>query len=516
MASPGLNLESPASLSPLLPFSTPLDPGLSGREATPGTTPYELSEQHLTLGSGNGGHNSNLRQGLRGDEIRQAHVAQERRRQAHAARFGLDRSPSRSAMGRRSLVQRSSLHHTSSSTLGAQSYDMLGSGWREPSEMVGDLAATSRTYTPLTLFPSSSQPSSPPIPLRTLEPVFPSRNFRVWDNVPRERTATQLASRFRTPRFSSAMAETASSAATHNRDNGVTAGERAAPTTQLYQQHDRLAAPIYARGVGAPSARGATQAAYLYNIPVTPGFGAAPMASGLNSLLASPTNSTISFATQAPSLFACPSPPLPNPFPSTSPATPHLHLPLSGITTLPTPRPGPLDFGRSSFYHPMNCRAEQPQPQQPENPWEARAQLLIKGFSPNYRGDPDLARNRSAAIPAEQNCSLFVVGLAPDVTTHELLSGIRGVGRVYATHINPPDPVRGHFGSAAKVVFFERAGAGMHLFTHTFLPSLPPSGPALGPLPTNILTGGSRQRASMTSTRPPASQRRAARSSAPK
>ncbi|KXX80607.1 hypothetical protein MMYC01_202678 [Madurella mycetomatis] len=180
---------------------------------------------------------------------------------------------------------------------------------------------------------------------------------------------------------------------------------------------------------------------------------------GLNSLLASPANSTTSFTTQVPSLFVCPSPPPPNPFPSTSPATPNHPLSLSDITTLSIPRSGPLNFDRASFYHPMNCRAEQPQLRQPENPWEARAQLLIKGFSPNYRGDPDLARNRSAAIPAEQNCSLFVVGLAPDLTTHELLSGIRGVGRVYATHINPPDPARGHLGSAAKVVFFERAGA---------------------------------------------------------
>ncbi|KAK4155014.1 hypothetical protein C8A00DRAFT_32193 [Chaetomidium leptoderma] len=107
-----------------------------------------------------------------------------------------------------------------------------------------------------------------------------------------------------------------------------------------------------------------------------------------------------------------------------------------------------------SFYHPMNCRSsDEPQSQQ-----EAHA-LLLKGFSPNYRGDPDLLRNQSAAISAEGNCSLFLVGLAPDLTTHELLSGIRGVGRVYATHINPPVPERGHVYSAAKLVFFERQGA---------------------------------------------------------
>ncbi|KAL2019315.1 hypothetical protein VTK56DRAFT_9782 [Thermocarpiscus australiensis] len=110
-----------------------------------------------------------------------------------------------------------------------------------------------------------------------------------------------------------------------------------------------------------------------------------------------------------------------------------------------------------SFYHPMNCRtgtAHQPVTQRDTHA------LLLKGFSPNYKGDPDLQRNQSAAIPADANCSLFLVGLAPDLTTRELLSGIRDIGRVYATHINPPDPKRGHFLSAAKVVFFERAAAG--------------------------------------------------------
>lgn len=124
----------------------------------------------------------------------------------------------------------------------------------------------------------------------------------------------------------------------------------------------------------------------------------------------------------------------------------------------------------TAFYHPMTCRAlDGPRSQQ-----ETHA-LLLKGFSPNYRGDPDLARNQSATIPADANCSLFLVGLAPDLTTHELLSGIRGVGRVYATHINPPAPERGHVLSAAKVVFFERRGAG-ELFCLPFppLPSLPP------------------------------------------
>ncbi|KAL2173799.1 uncharacterized protein P884DRAFT_317204 [Thermothelomyces heterothallicus CBS 202.75] len=112
-------------------------------------------------------------------------------------------------------------------------------------------------------------------------------------------------------------------------------------------------------------------------------------------------------------------------------------------------------FDNATFYHPMNRRS----PNHPRTQDEIHA-LLLRGFSPNYRGDPELARNQSATIPPEANCSLFLVGLAPDLTTHELLSGIRNTGRVYATHINPPDPERGHSHSAAKLIFFERAGAG--------------------------------------------------------
>ncbi|KAL2128952.1 hypothetical protein VTI74DRAFT_8419 [Chaetomium olivicolor] len=118
----------------------------------------------------------------------------------------------------------------------------------------------------------------------------------------------------------------------------------------------------------------------------------------------------------------------------------------------------------SSFYHPMSCRAS----------WKKRTReqthaLLLKGFSANYRGDPDVARNQSAPIREEESCSLWIVGLAPDLTTHELLSGIHNIGRVYATHINPPVPERGHTLSAAKVVFFERTAA--ELFYKTFAPT---------------------------------------------
>ncbi|KAK4444914.1 hypothetical protein QBC34DRAFT_307968 [Podospora aff. communis PSN243] len=89
----------------------------------------------------------------------------------------------------------------------------------------------------------------------------------------------------------------------------------------------------------------------------------------------------------------------------------------------------------------------------------AALEKMTKGFSPFYKGDTDILRNRSAEIPAEENCSLFITGLSPTTTTPQLLGAIRNVGRVYATHINGPEPDRGHMTCAAKVVFFERAAA---------------------------------------------------------
>lgn len=84
---------------------------------------------------------------------------------------------------------------------------------------------------------------------------------------------------------------------------------------------------------------------------------------------------------------------------------------------------------------------------------------MIAGFSPNYRGNIGLPRNRSADIPPHLNCSLFILNLPADITTRELLANIRNAGRVYATHINAPEIDKGHGTCAAKVIFFERVAA---------------------------------------------------------
>ncbi|KAK0655401.1 hypothetical protein B0T16DRAFT_432761 [Cercophora newfieldiana] len=99
-------------------------------------------------------------------------------------------------------------------------------------------------------------------------------------------------------------------------------------------------------------------------------------------------------------------------------------------------------------------------------PIDEAIELMTKGFSPRYRGNPDLERNLSAPIPAHLNCSLFITGLAPTTTTAQLLGAIRDTGRVYATYINGPEPDRGHLTCAAKIVFFERAAA--ERFFHRF------------------------------------------------
>ncbi|KAL1896971.1 hypothetical protein Cpir12675_002551 [Ceratocystis pirilliformis] len=79
-------------------------------------------------------------------------------------------------------------------------------------------------------------------------------------------------------------------------------------------------------------------------------------------------------------------------------------------------------------------------------------------FSDNYRGERTL-RNCSAVIDDSVNCSLWITNLPPAVSHNELLSEIRGIGRVYATVINPPNASSGHSTSAAKIVFFERNAA---------------------------------------------------------
>ncbi|KAB5532568.1 hypothetical protein GE09DRAFT_1251374 [Coniochaeta sp. 2T2.1] len=100
------------------------------------------------------------------------------------------------------------------------------------------------------------------------------------------------------------------------------------------------------------------------------------------------------------------------------------------------------------------------QPAKIETTPQAKAyEKMLAGFSPNYQGNIYIPRNRSANIPDNENCALFITALPPTVTITGLLATIRDTGRVYVTHINQPEPENGHSTCAAKIIFFERRAA---------------------------------------------------------
>jgi len=83
-----------------------------------------------------------------------------------------------------------------------------------------------------------------------------------------------------------------------------------------------------------------------------------------------------------------------------------------------------------------------------------------KGIPLTYQGDITNPLNLSAEIPADKNTSLWISGLPPTCSTRELLGSLAiagPFGRIFATAMAPP--ARGHDTAAAKVQFFDRAGA---------------------------------------------------------
>ncbi|KAI1647441.1 uncharacterized protein F4817DRAFT_315910 [Daldinia loculata] len=90
----------------------------------------------------------------------------------------------------------------------------------------------------------------------------------------------------------------------------------------------------------------------------------------------------------------------------------------------------------------------------------------------NYLGNRWLARNRCAPITNDQNCRLWIERLPPDCTYQNLLSSIRDVGPIYATHIVPPMAEITDVGvhpiptSAASVTFFSHHDANLFLAKH--------------------------------------------------
>ena len=78
----------------------------------------------------------------------------------------------------------------------------------------------------------------------------------------------------------------------------------------------------------------------------------------------------------------------------------------------------------------------------------------IQNSTKPYKGSNP---NKSDDIPESENCSLFMVGLPVDVTYQQILAPIKNIGRIFASHIIPPD--RRNAKPAAKLVFFERKSA---------------------------------------------------------
>ncbi|KAI1138686.1 hypothetical protein F5Y05DRAFT_418912 [Hypoxylon sp. FL0543] len=92
--------------------------------------------------------------------------------------------------------------------------------------------------------------------------------------------------------------------------------------------------------------------------------------------------------------------------------------------------------------------------------------------NPRYRGNPTLKRNRSADIPEEMNCRLWITGLPPTCTVSDLLGAIRDIGPVYASYVIPPPANVQKNGrtirtAAASLTFFTETAANRFLARHS-------------------------------------------------
>ncbi|OAA54648.1 hypothetical protein ISF_08249 [Cordyceps fumosorosea ARSEF 2679] len=108
-------------------------------------------------------------------------------------------------------------------------------------------------------------------------------------------------------------------------------------------------------------------------------------------------------------------------------------------------------------------------------------------FSDRYHGMHTESNASAEHLTSEQNASLWITNLPPDITHHELLGQIRRVGRVWCCFINGPDGVK-HATAAAKIVFFQPAAAQL-LLQQTSLDGLSVRGWRAKVAPNRIKTG---------------------------
>ncbi|OTA98072.1 hypothetical protein M426DRAFT_17787 [Hypoxylon sp. CI-4A] len=96
--------------------------------------------------------------------------------------------------------------------------------------------------------------------------------------------------------------------------------------------------------------------------------------------------------------------------------------------------------------------------------------------SETYQGNRTLDRNNAADIPESHNVRLWITGLPPYCTTSDLLGAIRGIGEVYASHINPPLAINhtskrvSTYTSAASLTFFTTAAVDKFLAQNAIQP----------------------------------------------
>lgn len=85
---------------------------------------------------------------------------------------------------------------------------------------------------------------------------------------------------------------------------------------------------------------------------------------------------------------------------------------------------------------------------------------IDNGISLNYHGNQVNPRNISANIPDRENCAVWITNLPATCTIRDLLQALMHCrpGRVWASHINPPEEGR-HPHAAAKIIFYHPSEA---------------------------------------------------------
>lgn len=122
-------------------------------------------------------------------------------------------------------------------------------------------------------------------------------------------------------------------------------------------------------------------------------------------------------------------------------------------------------------FRPMNAVLNPDAHKQPLSEEEI-AFRIDHGISLNYHGNHVNPRNISANIPDHENCAVWITNLPATCTVRDLLQALmhHRPGRVWASHINPPEEGR-HRHAAAKIVFYHPSEA-RHFLDLTMQPGI--------------------------------------------